>query len=81
MEQMLYPVTTHMCAHGLRDPERDQPVRKATKLVVSSGAVSEELALRCPGNHSHRPIKGTWRAEGKRVDAAAWCCGYTHEFP
>jgi hypothetical protein len=55
-------------------------VRKASRLVLSSRAVSEALALRCPGNHSHRQIQGTWRSNGKRVDAAAWCGGYTNEF-
>ncbi len=80
MMEMLFPVTTRMCAHGLRDPEWDQPPRKDTRLVVSSGAVSEALALPCPGDHSHRHIQGTWCDRDRRVDAAAWCGGCTHEF-
>ncbi len=70
---------TYGCA-WVRDPEWDQPVRQATHLVVHSGAVSEALALRCSIDLSHRPIQGMWRDPGKRVDAAAWCGAYTHEF-
>ena len=80
MMKKLYPVTTHVCAHGLRDPELGQPARNATRLVVSNGAVSEALALPCPGDHSHRWIEGTWRDRCKRVDAAARCGGYTRIF-
>ena len=56
------------------------PVSKATKLVTSSEPVSQALGLKCTG-HEHRQIKGTWRhLSGRRIDASAWCGGYTTDF-
>ena len=81
MLRMLYPTKTHMCAHGLKDPEWGMPVRKSTMLVTTSETVSRSLGLRCPGGHDHRQIKSTWRdPSGRRVNASAYCGGYTTEF-
>ena len=81
MLKMLYSTRTHMCAHGLKDPEFGMPVRKSTKLVTTSKSVSEDLGLLCPGDHDHRVIKSTWRDEkGRRVNASTWCGGYTVKF-
>jgi hypothetical protein len=77
----LYSTKTHMCAHGLKDPEFGMPVRKSTKLVTTSKSISEDLGLLCPGGHDHRVIKSAWRDEkGKRVNASAWRGGYNLEF-
>ena len=81
MLRMLYPTKTHMCAHGLKDPERGMPVRKSTMLVTTSETVSRSLGLRCPGGHDHRQIKITWRdPSGRRVNASEWCGVYSAQF-
>ena len=77
-------VKTDMCAHGLVDPEWKYPVRKKTKLVVTSKEIARKLALQCTcaqKGKQHRVIKGTWRVDGKRVPASNWCGGNCTGFP
>ena len=72
-----------MCARGLVDPEWKYPVRKKTKLVVTSKEIARKLALQCTcaqQGKQHRVIKGTWRVDGKRVPASNWCGGYCTGF-
>ena len=81
MLRMLHSTKTHLCAHGLKDPEFGMPVKKSTRLVTTSATVSLALGLQCPGGHDHRQIKSTWRdPSGRRVNASTYCGGYTAEF-
>ncbi len=36
MLRMLFPTKTHLCAHGLKDPEWGMPIKKSTMLVTTS---------------------------------------------
>ena len=72
----------HMCAYGLRHPKTKLPLKKATRLYVSSSRVAELLAKRCPGEHQHGKIagSGTMLHRGKRMMVSAWCGGYHKQF-
>ena len=83
MIKELHTAKTDMCAHGLRDPEWDWPVRKRTRLVVTAEAVARELSRKCrceEAKEKHRQIKGTWRFQGKKIAASNWAGGYCEGF-
>ena len=80
MQQDMLVVDTDMCAHGLREPEWNMPIKKPTRLVTTSAKVAVKLQKRCSGDHDHRTIEGTWKHDGKTVKASEFSAGYTKTF-
>lgn len=48
------------CQYGLRHPVSGMPMRKRTQLVGQE-LVLRHMNRRCPGDHAHHPIEGTFK--------------------
>ena len=57
--------TIDMCAHSVKYPETQKPVRHCTGLICSKPDVFRQLVHRCPGDHEHT------QAQGKSVNSCA----------
>jgi hypothetical protein len=68
---------THMCAHGLCDPENKMPNFKPTTLRGTPGVVTERTSRLCNKTHEHQQLQGRG-ANGKLRTAHAQ--GYTTLF-
>jgi len=69
-----------MCKWNLTDPETGLFLRKGTKIVSTSAEAVENVSHKCPKNHKHRPIGGTIRYKGERMNMSTYAGGYTPEF-
>eukprot|EP00435_Cladocopium_sp_Y103_P007446 s5989_g2.t1 len=74
-------LSCHMCRFGLRIPQSDQYIRKATRLLVSHESM-KGLARECPGkNHPqhkcHQPIAGSHPQVGR---VSSFAGKYTPQF-
>ena len=62
-----------MCAAGLKDPETKMPILKASEIWHSNVLFAESLSdLRCPGNHDHATLAGTYKGQNRTHLARVW---------
>ena len=75
-QKLLTVCKGNMCAYGLRCPDTEEPILKATGLAVSH-ADMECLALQCPGHETHKIIAGHCK-DGELLSSKT--AKYTPEF-
>ena len=47
-----------LCQYGLVSVADGKPLKKGVSILTNNQVFAKELALRCPGQHEHRPIQG-----------------------
>ena len=62
-----------MCAAGLKDPETKMSILKASEIWCSNPLFAESLYdLRCPRNHQHTTLAGTYKGQIRTHIARVW---------
>ncbi|CAK0875126.1 unnamed protein product, partial [Prorocentrum cordatum] len=67
-----------MCAFGLRHPDSDLPIKKPSRIIMSTQTMADKLERRCPGHRQHAKIEGRLAKQNMRTSTYAG--GYTKEF-
>ena len=47
-----------LCQYGLVSVADGKPLKKGVSILTNNQVFAQELAVRCPGQHEHRPIQG-----------------------
>ncbi|CAK0857899.1 unnamed protein product, partial [Prorocentrum cordatum] len=67
-----------MCAFGLRHPDSDLPIKKPSRIIMSTQTMADKIERRCPGHRQHAKIEGRLATQNMRTSTHAG--GYTKEF-
>ena len=84
MSRRCYEAKLDQCMFGLKAPDTQEPIKKATKMLTTSRCAARNLSLRCDGHHQHRTIGGQITYKDKsgkfiRQSLSEYCGGYTKE--
>ena len=75
------PVHVDMCRFGLRLPKSPHLIRKSTEIQSTCPAVIHNLqGFRCSQDHSHLPIQGSCKINGKTIRVSTFTASYTRKF-
>lgn len=65
------------CQMGLQHPENGKPLKKLTQVAGQKDVVQYLDGWKCPGDHEHHPIEGTYTTEdGHRAALSEFAGGY-----
>ena len=87
-QEIIKPIFQHaciatfdMCRFGLRLPKTNKFLKKGSVLVTTSQPMFEILdGQRCPQNHSHQRIEGSFQHDGMSTRMAHFCASYCQGF-
>ena len=87
-QEIIQPIFQHactatfdMCRFGLRLPKTNKFLKKGSVLVTTSQPMFESLdGQRCPENHSHQRIEGSFQHEGMSTKMTHFCASYCQGF-